>query len=59
MYLRLYKSVQDYSMEMHSAEMRSNSNLHSSNTLFSLKRGLKKYWGNENLSLAWDRIKTR
>ena len=45
--LRLYKSLQDYSIELHSTELHSaelflNSNLHFRNTLFWLKRGLKK-----------------
>ena len=45
--LRLYKSLQDYSIELHSTELHSaelflNSNLHFRNTLFWLKTGLKK-----------------
>ena len=39
---KIDKSVQDYSMELHSVEMRSDSNLHFHNTLFRLKIGLKK-----------------
>ena len=60
--IKSYKSVQDYSMELHSlelhlvelysaelcsvepcsVELRSNSNLHSGNTLFCLKKVIKK-----------------
>ena len=36
----------------------SNSNLHIPDTLFWLKKVVKKgYYGNESLRLAWDRIK--
>ena len=42
-------------MELHSEELRSNSNLHSRNPVFWLKRMVKKgYYGNESLGLAWD-----
>ena len=49
-------------MELHSKEMclvkpRSNSNLHSGNTLFWLKKEIKKrHYGNSGLGLAQDRI---
>ena len=48
--LRSYKSVQDYS----------NSNLHSRNTLFWLKKVVKiGYCGNQSLGLAWDCMEVR
>ena len=45
--LRSYKSIQDYSTELHSMELRSvelcsNPNFHSCNTLFWLKKWLKR-----------------
>ena len=44
-------------MELHSAELHSDSNLHSHNTLFWLKKVVKKgYYGNESWGLAWDRV---
>ena len=57
-YLKLYNSVQDYSKELHSAKLPSNSNFHSCNTHFWLKKVVKKgYYGNKSLGLAWDRVK--
>ena len=45
-----------YSAVLRSVKLRSNSNLHSRNTLFWLKRRLKGYCGNGSLGLAWDRM---